>query len=542
MTRMRTCDLAVVGSGFAGSLAAMIARRLGLSVVLIERGKHPRFVIGESSTPLADLLWADLVKRYDLPRLAPLAKWGSWRREYPGIACGLKRGFTFLHHKPGMGYEADPGHARQLLVAASTCDERSDTHWYRPEFDQFLVGEAQAAGVEYHESTEVTSVRVDGTGAELELREATSTWALKCGFLVDATGPRGLLFRHLGLGEDACPHLPPTEGLFTHFRGVRRLEDDLGDWGGGVASSSSSPPQQQQQQQWARPPFPPDDAALHHVLEDGWIWVLRFSNGITSAGVAMTSEASARFRLSDGAAGWNRLMAAYPSVARHLAGAEAVLPFMHARRLAFRASRSVGPRWALLPYAAGFVDPLFSTGFPLSLLGLMRFGAMLEAGIGSSRMDDMLVDYQQATRDEWSAAEHLIAAMYASMGDFEAFRDLSLLYFAAASYAELARREGMAHLVPRFLLCQHPVFAPAMRRACDFALERGRSSGAGGLGADAAGRGILRGLVREAVEPVDLNGWLREDRANWFPVDEVAFEANRGKLREGPEATSCAAR
>ena len=46
-----TYDLAIVGSGFAGSLMAMIARRIGLSVVMVERGKHPRIVIGESSTP-----------------------------------------------------------------------------------------------------------------------------------------------------------------------------------------------------------------------------------------------------------------------------------------------------------------------------------------------------------------------------------------------------------------------------------------------------------------------------------------------------------
>jgi flavin-dependent dehydrogenase len=30
-------DLAIVGSGFAGTLLAMIARRLGLSVLMIER-------------------------------------------------------------------------------------------------------------------------------------------------------------------------------------------------------------------------------------------------------------------------------------------------------------------------------------------------------------------------------------------------------------------------------------------------------------------------------------------------------------------------
>ena len=49
-------QVVVVGSGFAGSLIAMIARRLGYTTALIERGRHPRFAIGESSTPLANLL------------------------------------------------------------------------------------------------------------------------------------------------------------------------------------------------------------------------------------------------------------------------------------------------------------------------------------------------------------------------------------------------------------------------------------------------------------------------------------------------------
>src|SRR5213595_76719 len=92
-------DLCVIGSGFAGSLMAMIARRLGLSVILLERGSHPRFAIGESSTPLANLLLEELARRYDLARLLPLAKWGSWQKAYPQIACGLKRGFTFYHHQ-----------------------------------------------------------------------------------------------------------------------------------------------------------------------------------------------------------------------------------------------------------------------------------------------------------------------------------------------------------------------------------------------------------------------------------------------------------
>ena len=73
-------DVAVIGSGFAGSLMALVLQRVGRSVVLVDCGSHPRFAIGESSTPNADLLLLQLARDYDLPRVAPLAKYGTWRR------------------------------------------------------------------------------------------------------------------------------------------------------------------------------------------------------------------------------------------------------------------------------------------------------------------------------------------------------------------------------------------------------------------------------------------------------------------------------
>ena len=131
-------DVAIVGSGFAGSLLALVARRLGLSVLLLEKGSHPRFAIGESTSPLANLLLEELATRYALPRLLPFAKWGSWRRAYPEVSCGLKRGFSFFHHAEGRPFANAPDRQDQLLVAASPNDEVADTHWYRPEFDAFL--------------------------------------------------------------------------------------------------------------------------------------------------------------------------------------------------------------------------------------------------------------------------------------------------------------------------------------------------------------------------------------------------------------------
>src|SRR5687768_14870879 len=125
----------------------MIGRKLGRSVVLLEKGKHPRFAIGESSTPLANLILEELADRFQLPRIRPLAEWASWQRAYPGIASGLKRGFTFYHHTAGNPFRDE--RKEQLLVAASPNDATADTHWYRPDFDAFLVREAQNLGVVY---------------------------------------------------------------------------------------------------------------------------------------------------------------------------------------------------------------------------------------------------------------------------------------------------------------------------------------------------------------------------------------------------------
>src|SRR6266404_5769224 len=150
-------DVAVLGAGFAGSLMALILQRLGRRPVLLERGTHPRFAIGESSTPLANLALEELVRTYDLPRLYPLTKYGRWQQAYPHLAVGLKRGFSFFQHQAGQPFQPRSDHANELLVGASPADEVSDTHWFREQFDHFLVQEAQRAGVLYCDRTHVTT-------------------------------------------------------------------------------------------------------------------------------------------------------------------------------------------------------------------------------------------------------------------------------------------------------------------------------------------------------------------------------------------------
>src|SRR5262245_60360022 len=181
----------------------MIARRMGRSVGLIERGQHPRFAIGESSTPLANLLLESLAAKYDLPGIAPLSKWGTWQRAHPQIACGLKRGFTFYHHIAGRPWAGNRDRTNELLVAASPHDEIADTHWYRPDFDHFFVREAQKLGADYLDQTDLSNAHVSETGVELNATRRGQPLKLRAQFVVDATGPRGFLHRALDLGETA---------------------------------------------------------------------------------------------------------------------------------------------------------------------------------------------------------------------------------------------------------------------------------------------------------------------------------------------------
>jgi FADH2 O2-dependent halogenase len=292
------------------------------------------------------------------------------------------------------------------------------------------------------------------------------------------------------LSELDLPGYPRTQALYSHFSGVRGLEET---------------PYSRVDE---TPPFPIDDAAVHHVFDGGWIWVLQFNNGVTSAGIAATAELARQLRFSDGAEAWQRAVDRIPGLKEQFAQARALRPFVHMLRLAFRSSHVVGERWALLPSAAGFVDPLLSTGIPLTLLGVSRLVEIIERDWRTQHFGEQLQAYAAQTDRELLATARLIGALYANMHNFPVFVALTLLYFAAASYAETARRLGKPHLAQSFLLCDDPVFGSVCARL----MERSRQQ----LSADESDR-LIKDIL-EAIEPINIAGLGHRERRNWYPV------------------------
>lgn len=466
----------------------MVLRRLGKSVLLVERGSHPRFAIGESSTPFANLLLERLAMDYDLPFLRLLSEWGLWQEHFPAMPVGLKRGFTFYHHTFGEHCDFSD-RTRQLLVAASPNDRVADTHWYRPDFDAFLVKQAEALGITYLDRTTISNLSESANEWTLTLTRLDQSRVIKTRFIIDATGPGGFLSQCLGLPTEKMFAMPPTSGVFAHFRDVARMDS--------IRPELRDPAL----------PYPPDDAAVHHVFSGGWIWVLRFNNGITSAGAAFTPATQLR-SLENPEAAWKELLQQLPSVAEMFRNATPITPFHYSPQLSFQRNPVCGQKWALLPATAGFVDPLLSTGFALSLLGVIRLGESFKNSV-------TLESFSRETTLDLQTTAGLVAALYQKMDRPEEFSLLTMLYFAALSYTETAWRLNRETLASDFLLRNNPSFYREFLRIT----ETARS-----------GAHVTHSEIERVIGPFDITGLTDWSRQNWYPVRFSDLTENISKL------------
>lgn len=500
----RRYQMGIVGGGFGGSLMAMVATRLGYDVVLIERQRHPRFSIGESSTPLTNLLLERLADEYNLPFLKAFTKWGRWKKEKPDIRCGKKRGFSFFHLD---GDDAGSSTDDQLLVAASPHDDIADTHWYRPSFDEYLFEQARSLGVEALQGAHISSFAQAGTAWRLEVTQEDGVAEYRVDCLIDASGPRGFLFNALNLRESELCGLQQRGAVFGHFSGFERLSDR---WRGRNEAG-----------------FDPDDAAVHYLFREGWVWSLRFDDGLTSLGLVLKGDSEKFGVTQQSGQAWVDAVRELPIVGEALAKAKLESPLVKVAKIGFKTPKAVGPGWILLPSSVGSVDPMMSTGIPLNLLGILRLGKILERNRDSWWGLPALQDYSRATIADLDWTATLIGALYDRLGQPFRFNTLTMIYFTAAIYSETLWRLGREKEVPGFMLSGEPVFREKVERL--LALDRSVAETDGKLD-----EGFWRELWRE-LSAYDLGGLSRLERRWCFPVVDRDFLDSAAKIGSSAE-------
>lgn len=448
-------DIAIVGGGFGGSLLSLVLQRAGLRTALIDRNRHPRFVIGESSTPIANLVLKDLCREYDLPKIAPLTKYGTWQATHPQLVSGIKRGFSYFHQEAGQPFSADAEHSTELLVAASSSDQHSDTHWLRQDVDAFLFHEAAAAGAVCFEDCEVGEITSVGQFFNLPVMQRpleNRPHELQTRFVVDGSGEGRFLAKRLGIEDRTHELRTNSRTLFAHFANVSRWTNCLKSRGIDIDDH----------------PFDADHAALHHVFDGGWMWQLRFNDETVSAGFVQDLNRGGRPNLS-ASDEWKMWLGRFPSIGEQYANAKIVRPVEGLRstgRLQRKLARAAGAWWAMLPNTAGFIDALHSSGIAHTLCGIERLARILIRSLGRDDLESQLREYERCVLAETELIDLLVSGCFAAMGDFRRFATATMLYFAAATSYERARLANTSEFPSAFLLANDERWLAVVRRMC----------------------------------------------------------------------------
>jgi len=360
----RSAQVLVIGGGPAGSTTATLLAQRGVSVVLLERDRFPRYHIGESLLP-------SVLPTLDLMGVRDKVE-----------AHGFQR-------KEGAFYSWGPENW-ELRFCELFGTEYS---WQvrREEFDQLLLEHARSQGVEVHEEVAVRRVNFDGdraVSAEWERTDQTggedAKGAVTFDYVIDASGRAGLLAtKH----HDSRRHheVFKNVALWGYWKNTKPF--GTGPAGGiGVCS-----------------------------IPHGWLWQIPLHDGTVSVGVVMTKEhlREQQAQKKDITSIYHEKIAQSEMITNLVGGADLSTEVKAETDYSYVTDRFAGPGYLLAGDAACFLDPLLSTGVHLAmysgLLSAATICSILQDGVSEQ---DATSFYQKAYRTAYERLLVLVSLFY----------------------------------------------------------------------------------------------------------------------------------
>jgi len=392
-------DVAIIGGGPAGSTAATLLSRAGRRVVLIEREKFPRFHIGESLLPFSTQAFDRLGVREKLDRTFMPKHGGEIM-----AACGTK-GVKFYFKD---GFRSTRDRAYQVT---------------RSEFDKLLLDHSRENGAEVRQETEVTKIDFERDRVRLQISSHSSATPtlqsptpLEARYLLDCSGRQTVLGNFFKL-KKTYDHLQKFS-VFAHYENVDR-------------------------------PAGIDGTLIRMVRGiDRWFWLIPLTPTRMSIGVVMDTATFRAMKLAPEAT-LEKCLDEQPLIQREMANAKRVSQVYSAGDYSYRNAKVFGDRWLLAGDAAGFIDPVFSSGV---------FLAIMSAEKAADSLNEILRDESTKPRlfREYSKRVNRVMDMYlkfvSSWYDGKEFVEVFLnptemLQLAPAVNSVLAGNEGASFAI-----------------------------------------------------------------------------------------------
>ena len=356
-------DAIILGGGPAGSCAASYLARSGYRVLLLEKERFPRFHIGESLLPYNHSILSELGL---IPQL-----------EAAGFP--VKRGAQFHlgNGSKSTGFVFRNGRFTKHTEAFQV--ERS-------RFDEILLRHASTLGVEVREEHEVQQVTADKTGVTVVARGNDATSEFRARFVIDATGRGNLTGNQEGIKE-VNPSLRKL-AVFGHFENVRLDSDQKGG-----------------------------DTVIVR-LENKWFWLIPLALGAegtpskVSVGLVMDrDEFTASGQKPEEV--FRHWVQQSPPVRERLEKAQPVSPIQVTSDFSYRNRTFWSNRVLRVGDAAGFIDPIFSSGVFLAMfsgkLGAEAVGTALKNG---NNGDNEFIGFDRRVRAALKIYSEMVESFY----------------------------------------------------------------------------------------------------------------------------------
>lgn len=307
-------DVAIIGGGPTGSTAATFLVRRGHRVIVLEREKFPRFHIGESLLPYS----IDAFERLGLIEKLDARFLPKHGAEIV-TSCGTNR--TRIYFKNGFRTK----HDRAYQVT-------------RSEFDKLLLDHAAENGVTVRDNTSVEALEFSADEVVLTTKNGNGSGngstKIRARYLLDCSGRGSVVGNYFKL-KKTYANLKKFS-VFAHFENV------------------------------ARPPGIEGNFIRLIRGRDRWFWMIPLTPTKMSVGIVMDIVDYKALRQSPEVA-LETAIREQPQIWSHMTEATRVTEVYSASDYSYRNTSLFGDRWLLAGDAAGFIDPIFSTGVFLGI-------------------------------------------------------------------------------------------------------------------------------------------------------------------------------